>query len=63
MLFKIARVIPLDLATMAKAEPGEDERSGERMKLEGIMTEIAQKLSDDKLRRLIDNGRVLARGT
>lgn len=63
VLFKIARAIPLDLAAMAKTEPGEDQRSGERIKLEGSMAEVTEKLSDDKLRTLIDIGRVLARGT
>ena len=61
VLFKIARAIPLDLAAMAKVAPGEDGRSAERIRLEGTMAEIAEKLPDDQLRTLIEIGRVLAR--
>ena len=62
VLFKIARVLPLDLAALAKVEPGEGAPSTDRVRLEGLMAEEAQTLPDDKLRTLIEIGRVLERG-
>ncbi len=63
VLFKIARVLPLDLGALAKLEAGEGAPSKNRVRLEGLMAEVAQMLPDDKLRSLIEIGRVLARGS
>ena len=63
VLFKIARVLPLDLAALAKVEAGEDAPSKDRVRLEGVMAEVAQRLPDDKLLSLIEIGRVLGRGS
>ena len=58
---KIARVLPVDLVALAEVEPGEGAPSQDRARLEGLMAEVAQKLPIDKLRALIEIGRVLGR--
>jgi transcriptional regulator with XRE-family HTH domain len=61
VLFKIARVLPLDLAELAESLPTDDSLSKDRVRLEGALAEIAQGLSDDKLKSLIEIARVLER--
>ena len=62
VLFKIARVVPVDLVALARVVPTEDETSKERMRLEVKMHEIVQALPDAKLAVLIEIGRAVARG-
>jgi transcriptional regulator with XRE-family HTH domain len=61
VLFKIARVLPLDLAALAKALPTDQALSKERLRLETSLIEITHDLSDDKLKSLVDIARVLKR--
>ena len=62
ILFKIARVVPLDLPNLAQSVPNADGAlSKGRMRLETAMLETVQKLSDDKLKTLVEIAQVLAR--
>jgi len=78
VLFRIARALSLDLAEMVKAMPTEDAAGAnaepaeavpkeaaptkERLKLERSLSDVAQRLPDDKLRTLIEIAQVLSRG-
>jgi transcriptional regulator with XRE-family HTH domain len=63
VLFKLARVLSLDLAALADTVPAEGEpMTRDRLRLEAAMTEVAQALPDAKLKSLVEIGKVLARG-
>ena len=62
VLFKIARVVPLDLVALARVAPAENETSKERLRLEVKLLEVVQALPDAKLAMLVDIGHAVARG-
>jgi transcriptional regulator with XRE-family HTH domain len=61
VLFKLARVLPLDLAALASAVTNEAGLSKERMRLESELAAITQALPDDQIAVLVDVATALAR--
>ncbi len=61
VLFKLARVLPLNLAVLAKAEASKPEISKERMRLESALGSIVLTLPDDEVEVLLDVATALAR--
>jgi transcriptional regulator with XRE-family HTH domain len=62
VLFKIARVLPLDLAALSQNGWGENDRlSKERLRFEAALQEIVMDVPDDKFPTLIEIARVFAR--
>lgn len=61
VLFRIARVVPLDLESLASAEPTDWQISPERLRLETTLIELARDMPEAKLKALVEIARVLVR--
>ena len=61
VLFKLARVLPLDLAVLATADGNEPGMSKDRMRLESALSAIVQTLPDIQVEVLVDVATALAR--